>query len=436
MKKNIMLLFIAMLGLSWYTAVSEAVNNPKKVQEHLQKAAELEEKGIYVDAVTEYEQALEYAPEDSDIYIRMADAYRNGGDSRKFTSTCEKAAEAFQEDTKAMDLLMEYYMENDYESKAVKYLTNFLEAYPDNENAQKWFLELKGSYTELYCRYEEMSDIVNDSMVVMEDGLYGIADAEGREIIAAEYEELQPFSKDGFALAKKDGGDYLYIDRDGQTRKVPDEIYQTPGMISEDRAAVCRDGKYGYLDEEMEPAGEFVWEELTGIKNSTGAGKRDGKWVLVNKNGEPKTEERYEDVVMDKSGFCSNQERIFVKTGKAYFLIDRKGKRIGELTFDDAKAFTENGYAAVCRGDKWGFVNQDGELVTKYQYEEAESFQNGYAAVCIGGLWGYIDADGQQIIDCRFTGASHFSKSGTAAVKIENDDGEDEWKLIRLNIFS
>ena len=378
-----------MLGLSWYTAVSEAVNNPKKVQEHLQKAAELEEKGIYVDAVTEYEQALEYAPEDSDIYIRMADAYRNGGDSRKFTSTCEKAAEAFQEDTKAMNLLMEYYMENDYESKAVKYLTNFLEAYPDNENAQKWFLELKGSYTELYCRYEEMSDIVNDSMVVMEDGLYGIADAEGREIIAAEYEELQPFSKDGFALAKKDGGDYLYIDRDGQTRKVPDEIYQMPGMISEDRAAVCRDGKYGYLDEEMEPAGEFVWEELTGIKNSTGAGKRDGKWVLVNK-----------------------------------------------LTFDDAKAFTENGYAAVCRGDKWGFVNQDGELVTEYQYEEAESFQNGYAAVCIGGLWGYIDADGQQIIDCRFTGASHFSKSGTAAVKIENDDGEDEWKLIRLNIFS
>ena len=124
-----------------------------------------------MDAVTEYEQALEYAPEDSDIYIRMADAYRNGGDSRKFASTCEKAAEAFQEDTKAMDLLMEYYMENDYESKAVKYLTNFLEAYPDNENAQKWFLELKGSYTELYCRYEEMSDIVNDSMVVMEDGL-------------------------------------------------------------------------------------------------------------------------------------------------------------------------------------------------------------------------------------------------------------------------
>ena len=141
-------------------------------------------------------------------------------------------------------------------------------------------------------------------------------------------------------------------------------------------------------------------------------------------------------MVMDKSGFCSNQERIFVKTGKAYFLIDRKGKRIGELTFDDAKAFTENGYAAVCRGDKWGFVNQDGELVTEYQYEEAESFQNGYAAVCIGGLWGYIDADGQQIIDCRFTEASHFSKSGTAAVKIENDDGEEEWKLIRLNIFS
>lgn len=431
-----MLLFIAMLGLSWYTAVSEAVNNPKEVQRHLQKAAELEGKGIYVDAVTEYEQALEYAPENADIYIRMADAYRNSGDSRKFISTCENAAEAFQEDTEAMDLLMEYYIENDYESKAVKYLTNFLEAYPDHENAQKWFLELKGSYTELYCRYEEMSDIVNDSMVFMEDGLYGMADAEGRELIANEYEELQPFSEEGYALAKKEGGDYLYIDRDGQTRKVPDEIYEVSGMLNEDRAVACRDGKYGYLDEEMEPVGKFVWEELTGIKNGTGAGKRDGKWVLVNKKSEPKTEEQYDDVIMDQSGFCSRQKCIFAKTGKEYFLIDRKGNRIGELTFDDAKAFTENGYAAVCQGDKWGFVNTDGELVTDYQYEEAESFQNGYAAVCMDGLWGYIDADGKQIIDCRFIEASHFSTFGTVAVRIENDDGEEEWKLIQLNIFS
>ena len=108
---------------------------------------------------------------------------------------------------------------------------------------------------------------------------------------------------------------------------------------------------------------------------------------------------------------------------------------LGKLSFDDAKAFTEEGYAAVCRGGKWGFVDTDGELALDYAYEDAESFSNGLAAVCIDGKWGYIDTEGNMIITPRFSAATHFSKAGTAAVQIE-EDKEKVWKLIQLNIFS
>ena len=63
MKKYIIILFLGLLGLSWYSAVSDAVNDPKELEAHLEKAEELENKGIYVDAVNEYEAALEYAPD-------------------------------------------------------------------------------------------------------------------------------------------------------------------------------------------------------------------------------------------------------------------------------------------------------------------------------------------------------------------------------------
>ena len=106
-----------------------------------------------------------------------------------------------------------------------------------------------------------------------------------------------------------------------------------------------------------------------------------------------------------------------------------------KVTFDDAKAFTGNGYAAVCKDGKWGYVDADGELVIDYTYEDAQSFQNGYAAVCIGGLWGYIDEEGELVIDAQFVTATKFSSSGTAAVKAEVS-GEEAWKLIQLNIFS
>lgn len=425
-------MFVLLLGLSWYTAVSEAVNRPKQAKEHMQRAAKLEEKEIYVDAVAEYEQALEYEPDNVEAYIRMAQAYLNSGNTNKFTSTCAKTAEAYQDHDEALNMLMEYYVENEYEDEAVGYLEDFVEDYPDNENAKEWFTRLKGSFTELYCSFDKMGEIVNDSMPVAEEGLCGIVDEKGQEIVECEYKKTYPFSEDGFALVQKEDGTYIYIDRDGQTRKVPDSRYQDLGMISSGRAAARKDGKYGYLDEEMEAAGKFSWDELTGIKGSTGAARKDKKWVLVNKEGKAKGEKKYDGVIIDENGFCSNQKCIFVKEKKGYHLINTKEKRIGELTFDDAKAFPEEGYAAVCRGGKWGFVDAEGELVIDYTYEDAESFGSGLAAVYTDGKWGYIDTEGNLIISPQFLEATRFSMSGTAAVKIE-EDGEEEWRLIQLN---
>ena len=159
MKKYVILLLIVLLGLAWFSAASDMVNDPIKAKEHIEKAEELVEKEIYVDAVTGNEE----------LYMKIADAYLKSGDSREFISICEDTAEKYQENTQAMDTLMNYYVENNDEDKAVKYLKDFLEEYPDNENAQKWFTKLEGSYTELYCRYDEMSEIVNDSMEVLDE---------------------------------------------------------------------------------------------------------------------------------------------------------------------------------------------------------------------------------------------------------------------------
>lgn len=434
MKRNVIVLFIALLGLSWFTALSEAANNPRELRAHLDRAAELEEKGIYVDAITEYESALEYDPENEEIQIKMAQAYLNSGDSRNFITICEDMAEQHQDGTEALDLLMEYYIKNDREDEAIQYLSSFVDTYPENENAQEWFMELEGSYTELYCRYTEMGGMVNDTMAVLEDGYYGISDAKGNELIPAEYKMTHPFSEDGFALVQKTDEEWIYIDEDGQTRKVPDKEYSNLGMFSEERASASKEGKYGYLDENMEPVGEFVWDALTGIRDGTGAGSTDGKWTLVDDDGEAKNDGQYEDVIIDENGFCSAQERIFIRDGETYHMINTSGNRIGDLEFENARAFTEDGYAAVCLDGKWGFVDQDGELVIDYAYEDARSFQNGYAAVCLDGKWGYIDEGGNMVIDPIFLEATYFSSQGTAAVRI-NVQGEETWRLIQLDLF-
>lgn len=428
MKRNLILVFCALLGLSWYAMIMDNVNNPKKTAEHLNRATELETKGIYVDAIAEYEGALEYEPDNAEISIKMAEDYLKIGNSQKFTDICKDTAEKNQKDSSALEHLMQYYVENNDETTAVRYLNTFLAAHPENENAQKWMLKLKGSYEELYCNYEELSEITGNSMVVGQDGLYGMTDGLGDEQIKVQYEELYPYSEDGFALVRtKDG--FLYMDRDGFTRLVPDSSYENLGMLASKRTKASVNGKYGYLDEKLEPVTDFVWDDLTLISDKTGAARQNSKWALVDSSGKEKTEYIYEDVIKDRYGFCCRQNRIFVKIDGSYHMVDKKGTTVGELSFEDAECFSANGYAAVCVNGKWGFVNAKGEMAIAPEYEDAESFHNGYAAVCADGKWGYIDEDGNLVIAAQFQAATAVSEKGTAAVL------DDKWKLIQLSVF-
>ena len=429
MKKKIIILLCVLLGLSWYAAISETLNNPKKLAAHMEAAAEFEAQGIYVDAITEYEQALTYRPNDLEISLKMANAYLQMGNSSKFENICKEYAKINQNDTAAMDCLMDYYSENEYSVDAVKFLNDFLAEYPENENAQKWMLKFKGSFTTMYGTYEEKPQIAYETMVIMkEDGKYLITDRKGKKLFETTYEEIHPFSKDGFALVKSEGV-YSYIDKDGQRRLLAEKGYTNLGMLQGGRTIATKNDKFAYLDQKLKPVTEFAWDALTLIEEGMGAGQKNGKWAILNKNGEAQTEYIYEDVSVDENGFCSVQERIFVKEQGSYKMLNKKLEVVGELKFEAARPFAEGAYAAVCVNGKWGFVNTDGELVIECAYDDAQSFNNGFAAVCVDGKWGYIDESGYMAIEPQFTDAMGVSEEGVAAVLLE------EWQLIQLSVF-
>ena len=51
-----------------------------------------------------------------------------------------------------------------------------------------------------------------------------------------------------------------------------------------------------------------------------------------------------------------------------------------------------------------------------------------------GGKWGYINEEGTMVIQPEFLEATHISEEGTAAVMTEQQ-GENVWKLLQLNLF-
>ena len=66
---------------------------------------------------------------------------------------------------------------------------------------------------------------------------------------------------------------------------------------------------------------------------------------------------------------------------------------------------------------KWGFVDETGELVIPYKYEQASGFYEGLAAVRVKGKWGYIDKSGEVVIPFKYTIAASFSGELASVMK-------------------
>lgn len=443
MKKKIIILFVVLLILSWVSAIFGMTDKPREYQKFIDKAEEQEEKEVYIGAIEAYQNALNLKPDDVAILNKIALNYKLINDSSNYVSTLEKIVELNTDGSKeALEELMNYYIDDDSESKASRYIKRCAERFPDVDYVQTWYLKLKGSYSELYCTYDEMFGIYDDNMVVKSGEVYTVVDSSGNKLLESIYKEITPFFKDGYARTVSERGNVIFIDKDGLTRIAPDDEYTNIGIMINSRIAASMNGKYGYLDQEGEQATEFIWEDITAF-NQIGFAKQNGKWAIINEKGKEKTDYIFEDVITDEYGIGCRQSRAFVKQNGKYQIISSKGKEVGSLQFDDAKLFTRNGYAAVCNSNKWGFVNEDGELVIDFQYEDAKSFSNGMAAVFVEGKWGYIDEENNLIIPPTFIEATDFSSEGTAAVKILRDhEGENDgevavetiWRIIRLNM--
>lgn len=78
-----------------------------------------------------------------------------------------------------------------------------------------------------------------------------------------------------------------------------------------------------------------------------------------------------------------------------------------------------DGIAIGNKGDKHGYFNMQGEVITPCIYEEAASFTEGLARVKKDGKWGFINNTGEEIIPCQYNDAHDFSE-GLALV--EKDD--------------
>lgn len=104
-----------------------------------------------------------------------------------------------------------------------------------------------------------------------------------------------------------------------------------------------------------------------------------------------------------------------VAKGSKVGFIDKTGKEITPFQYDEASAFAE-GFAAVKKGSKWGFIDTTGKEAVSCTYDDVYNFTQGLAAVQKGGKWGFIGKTGEEVIPFQYDDTTAFSQ-GLAGVE-------------------
>lgn len=429
MKKLMVLMMTGLLVGAWYTTFTSAVEKPMEYKKCLQQAQKNEEKGIYYDAILEYKKALEYDGDNRNIYMKIAEDYRNMGDDSGFVDVCNSAISLDGDNEQAILTLADYYVEQDEKQDAIALLKKHIKK-KKNSGALKAKLDsLAGDFQFIGDEYDNISETCNHYMRITSGEDVGILDEDGNSVIRAEYQYIGMFGENGFAPVEKDG-EWYYIDTNGYKRRQPDETYEYLGTFNEGVLPAKKNGKYGFLDEDFNEKTEFEYDAATPMLNGIAAVKKDEKWALIDKDLKIITDFGFDDVVRDAWGFCSRNGVVFVKTGEQYQLLNSSGVQIGE-NYEAVSPFISKNPAAVQQAGKWGFVSSEGEKVLDCMFEKARSFSAiGYAAVQSDESWGFIKSNGDFVVNPQFADAKNFNSSGIAPVL-----SEGKWKLIQLDIY-
>jgi len=450
MKHLVAVAMSGMLVILCVLLVTESRNVTSEYETNLSQAKEEEEKGLYLNAISYYQAALEIYDGDIDVKYRIVKAYKNMGNTEGWLEAVLAFIKNYPAGMKKETLIDAYKEVLDYYYAAEEYdnlVPMLLElrggklAEGDKklkEKVEKYYDEVASVYTITKCAADYLSDFYNGYSAMYKNNgqdAYLIS-YDGSLYMDKAYEDICILdSVLGYVLVKEDGvykvyttGGYLKeIDQEGITDT---RYYNSSYIVGK------KDGKFRMYCNDFTDAGFGGWDDFQLIAPGIACVTEEGiQEVLVGSQIlEPKQGDAWDKVIYSKRGIKENGTQIFTGSEGNYNLISVEADDM-EYTvlakgFEDADAFCTTEPAAVKKDGKWGFVSSSGEMVIEPAYEEAKSFAYGYAPVKVSGKWTLIDMNGKEVLKADFADMGSPTENGTVPVSF---DGKT-WDLISLFI--
>jgi len=419
---------IILLIISWLAATSSRTTAEKQLT-LINEAIALINDGIYIRAVPLLEEAAGYEAVNTRIaetllkraYLALID---NRGFPRRYTTLLDKQMNRRDAEPNMFLEAANYYLSISKTPEALSVLRNGLEKTGD-ENILSLYENTRYAFNINRAAYEDVTAIFNNTIQVKSDGKWGLANADGFLIIPCQYDKISTLNR-GRAVVRN-GNSIYAIDIDNNRIAVSHEDVLDFGNFAENRISLLVDGRWRRATGEFEH-GDKTFDDIGTYSGGYAAAKYNGRWGVIDISDNWLIPAEFDEVIQDELGRCFAQDTVFVRQDGLVYMFTRGA--FTEAVFEDAKPFSDEGYAAVKKNGSWGFINTRGDVTIPFIYDDALSFGQHLAAVKTGACWGYINLFGNIVIDTKFQNAKSFS-DGSAPVLTDRG-----WQFITLLEFS
>lgn len=444
MKRTVFIIFIViLLGIGWVSTAFDFLNQKSEENYQEQLVAEADkyvEEGLYQRAIKNYEEYLN-DNKSEDVCNKLIKAYDKRLEEDKeiisdYISSMENITTIYKKNETFVDKLADLYdVSEDYEEE-YKCLSKAMKNGIDSADIKKRANKVRYKNEVSPLAYSDVKGPTNGEYVV----------TYGDEMLTVSENDRESYNSYKYiSLANKNGDRIYTTDRDsrliagdGVVLGIFDfKVLEDTGVYSQGLVPVKNNGKYSYYDEFAKKAfGDFDYAGC--FYNGKAAVKNNGVWYLINTKGE-KVGDEYKDIVLSEFGsYMSNDIMIASTKEGTYTIYNDKLEEKSNITCSEIGKSSNNGLIAFKDKNKWGFVDEDGNIVIEPKYDNAKSFSYGLAAVCSDGKWGFIDNNNEVVIDYQFkdtdSDAAYYFNSAGGCYVGANYSGEEE--NVKLQLLS
>ena len=262
-------------------------------------------------------------------------------------------------------------------------------------------------------------------IVVDQNKKYGVVDYMGKQLLENKYEKVeQIYGKDSFVISES--GKQKLINATGEilAQEGFESIKQILSGTTTQGIIFKLGDKYGIMDTKGETIIGNAYDDLKEAKEGVFIAKKGDKYGIIDLKNEVKVDFTYTKIDYNTSAdiFMADDAELKTSVLNSNYEVKLKGIvsdineekgylkiRIGDeykyynFKFEEKEVkdiLSTNSLFLAKENGKYGYVNNKGEVVVEYLYDDAtEQNEEGFAGIKKDGKWGSIDINGNVVIE-------------------------------------